>query len=85
MRACEDDNSELQPAQGDGARGSCRVARAVESGLRGRRSCVCTRAVAQRDGGEQTAAHAAGQGEILAGGADLDPLQMTRFSHTQFF
>ena len=34
-RACEDENSELQQAQGDAAQGSCRVARAVESGWRG--------------------------------------------------
>ena len=54
----------------DAARVSCRVARAVESGLRGRRSCVCTRAVAQRAGGQQWAADAAGQHAILAGGTE---------------
>ena len=50
----------MELAQEDAARGSCRVARAVESGLRGRCSRVCARAVAHRAGGQQRAAHAGG-------------------------
>ena len=46
--------------------GSWGVARTVESDLGGRRSCVSTRAVAHRAGGQQWAADAAGQGAILA-------------------
>ena len=46
--------------------GSWGVARTVERELGVRRPCVCTRAVAHRAGGEQSAAHAAGQDAILA-------------------
>ena len=59
----------MELAQKDAARVSCRVARAVESGLRGRCSRVCARAVAHRAGGQQWAADAAGQDAILAGAA----------------
>ena len=45
------------------------MSRAVESGLRGRWSRVCARAVAHRAGGQQWAADAAGQDAILAGAA----------------
>ena len=78
VRACEDEKSELQPEQGDAARGSCRVARAVESGLRRRSLCVCTWAVAHRAGGEQSAAHPSGQEEILAGGDQGGDTQFSR-------
>ena len=57
-----------EQAQGDASRWSCGVAGAGESGLQVRRSCVCTRAVVLRAGGEQSAADAAGQGAISAGG-----------------
>ena len=73
----------MEPAQGDAARGSCRVARAVESGLQGRRSCVCTRAVVHRAGGEQSVKHAAGQGEILAAAQAL-PTESVQCSHSFF-
>ena len=86
VRACEDENSELEPAQGDASRWSCGVAGAVESGLQVRRSCVCTRAVVQRAGGEQSAADTARQEEFLAGRRSIkrDVLLTGRFTHRLF-
>ena len=63
----------------DAAQWSCGVARAVESGVRGRRSCICTRAVAHRAGGQHWAADTAGQGAILASGTRL---RLHNFNHT---
>ena len=72
----------IELAQEDAARGSCRVARAVESGLRGRCSRDCARAVAHRAGGQQWAADAAGQDAILAGSRPRGGQSRSQLFHT---
>ena len=58
------------------------MARAVESGLRGRCSRVCARAVAHRAGGQQWAAMLRGKTRFSQGlGPGADIVEITAFSH----